>query len=64
MVLAMGTLMDLDLPPHSVQAMEYYQVARATLSLDSVLEEQTVVGVQALVRSSFDVCTFLLIDLP
>ncbi|KAF5336144.1 hypothetical protein D9611_006191 [Ephemerocybe angulata] len=49
MVLALGTLLDLDLPAHSSEAMQYYQVARAAISLDSVLEEQTIPGIQALV---------------
>ncbi|TEB21845.1 hypothetical protein FA13DRAFT_1819353 [Coprinellus micaceus] len=48
MVLAIGELLDLDLPPHSQEAMQHYQVARAAISLDSVLEEQTVTGIQAL----------------
>lgn len=48
-VLALGALLDLDLPAHSSDAMQYYQVARAALSLESVLEQQTILGIQALV---------------
>lgn len=49
MVLALGTLMDLDRPSHSSEATHYYQLARAALSLDSIFEEQTITGIQALV---------------
>ncbi|KAF7370821.1 putative transcriptional regulatory protein C1F7.11c [Mycena sanguinolenta] len=53
MVLALGTLVDLDMPPHSpeanAQATEYYQLSRAALAIDSVLEEPTIAGIQALV---------------
>lgn len=50
MVLALGTLFDLDQPYLSVEATQYYQLARAALSLDSVLEHQTIPAIQALVR--------------
>ncbi|KAG6888567.1 hypothetical protein C0995_007356 [Termitomyces sp. Mi166 len=48
MVLAIGTLMDLDRPAHNSESMQYYQLARAALALDPVLEEQTIPGIQAL----------------
>ncbi|KAF8074745.1 hypothetical protein FPV67DRAFT_1408589 [Lyophyllum atratum] len=48
MVLAIGSLMDVDLPAHSSESMQYYQLARAALALDSVIEEQTIPGIQAL----------------
>ncbi len=49
MVLAIGSLVDLDAPPHSPQSMQFYQLGRAALTLESILEEQTIPGVQALV---------------
>ncbi|KAJ6581244.1 fungal-specific transcription factor domain-containing protein [Mycena capillaripes] len=49
MVLALGTLMDLDMPAHSPEATEYYQLGRAALAIDSVLEEPSIAGIQALV---------------
>lgn len=53
MVLAMGALMDLELPAHSPEAMQYYQLAKAALSINSVFEEQSIPGIQALVSSLF-----------
>lgn len=49
MVFAVGTLMDLEKPYLSLEATQYYQLARAALSLDSVLEYQSIPGIQALV---------------
>jgi len=46
MVLALGTLVDLDM---HAQATEYYQLGRAALAIDSVLEEPSMAGIQALV---------------
>ncbi|KAG5637686.1 hypothetical protein H0H81_003602 [Sphagnurus paluster] len=48
LVLSIGTLLDLNMPAHSPQAMHYYQLGRAALALDSVIEEQTIPGIQAL----------------
>ncbi|KAJ7035697.1 fungal-specific transcription factor domain-containing protein [Mycena alexandri] len=48
MVLALGTLVDLDMPAHSPEATEYYQLGRAALAIDSVLEEPSIAGIQAL----------------
>lgn len=50
MVFALGTLFDLDKPYLSVEATQYYQAARAAVSVDSVLEHQTIPAIQALVR--------------
>jgi hypothetical protein len=50
MVLAIGILLDLDKPAHSAEAMSYYHLARAALSIDSVLDVQTIAGIQALVN--------------
>ncbi|KAF7342798.1 putative transcriptional regulatory protein C1F7.11c [Mycena sanguinolenta] len=47
MVLALGTLVDLDMPPYP-QATKYYQLSRAALAIDSVLEEPSIAGIQAL----------------
>lgn len=49
LVLALGSLLNLDAPPHSPQAMQYYQLGRASLALESILEEQSIAGIQALV---------------
>lgn len=49
MVLAIGSLLDLERPATSPEAMQYYQLARAALALDSVIEEQSIPGIQALV---------------
>ncbi|KAJ7257895.1 fungal-specific transcription factor domain-containing protein [Mycena haematopus] len=49
MVLAVGTLVDLQMPAHSPEATEYYQLGRAALAIDSVLEEPSIPGIQALV---------------
>jgi len=48
-VLAIGTLLDLDKQAHSPEAMQFYHYARAALSIDSVLEEHTISGIQAMV---------------
>ena len=50
MVLAIGALVDLDRQAHSPDAMKLYHYGRAALSIDSVLEEQSITGIQALVR--------------
>ncbi len=50
MVFALGTLMDLDKSYLSLEATQYYQLARASLALDSILEHQSIPAVQALVR--------------
>ena len=52
MVLAIGILLDLDKPAHSAEAMSYYHLARAALSIDSILDVQTIAGIQALVNGS------------
>ncbi|TFK25635.1 hypothetical protein FA15DRAFT_668330 [Coprinopsis marcescibilis] len=48
MVLAIGTLLDLDLPSHSSEAMQFYQIGRSAMALDSILEEQSIAAIQAL----------------
>ncbi|KAG5645716.1 hypothetical protein DXG03_005411 [Asterophora parasitica] len=49
LILAMGSLLDLDLPSHNAESKRYYQLGRAALALDSVLEEQSIAGIQALI---------------
>ncbi|EMD39039.1 hypothetical protein CERSUDRAFT_133798 [Gelatoporia subvermispora B] len=49
LVLALGTLLDLERPSFSPEATRYYQLGRAALSLDSVLESQSIPAIQALV---------------
>ena len=52
LVLGLGALLDLDKPYLSAEAMRYYQLGRAALSLDSILESQSIPAIQALVRIS------------
>jgi hypothetical protein len=49
LVLAIGTLVDLERHAHAPEAMQYYHYARAAISIESILEEQSVTGIQALV---------------
>jgi len=49
MILALGTLLDLDKPPNCPEATRFYQIGRAALSLNSVLEEESITAIQALV---------------
>lgn len=49
MVLAIGTLLDIDRPSHSQEATQYYELGRAALAVDSVFEEQSIPAIQALV---------------
>lgn len=48
-VLAVGTLVDLNQRAHAPQAKTYYNLARAALAVENVLEEPSVVAIQALV---------------
>jgi len=50
MVFALGALLDLDKPAHNAEAMQYYHLARAAISIDCVLEEHSIPAIQALVR--------------
>lgn len=49
LILAIGTLLDLEREAHSPEAMQFYHYGRAALSIDCVLEEQTIAGIQAMV---------------
>lgn len=51
-VLAIGTLVDLERPAHSAEAVAFYHLARGAISIDSVLEEQSITAIQALVSNS------------
>jgi hypothetical protein len=53
LVFALGSLLNLDAPPHSPQAMQFYQLGRASLALESVLEEHSIAGIQALVSAAY-----------
>jgi hypothetical protein len=48
MMLAIGSLLDVEAPPHSYDANHYYQLGRAALSVDSIFEEQSIPAIQAL----------------
>ncbi|EIW58718.1 uncharacterized protein TRAVEDRAFT_149071 [Trametes versicolor FP-101664 SS1] len=48
-VFALGTLLDLEKPSLSAEAMHYYQLGRAALSVDSVLESQSIPAIQAVI---------------
>jgi hypothetical protein len=65
MILALGTLFDPQMPPQSPEASQYYHLGRAALSLDSPLETQSIIVVQALVRPHYNVDpTFLIVTPP
>ncbi|KAI9064177.1 hypothetical protein FKP32DRAFT_1591599 [Trametes sanguinea] len=49
LVLGLGALLDLEKPTLSAEAMRYYQLGRAALSMDSILESQSVPAIQALI---------------
>jgi hypothetical protein len=49
LVLALGTLLDPGMPSHSSEAAQYYQLGRVALALQSVLEEQSITAIRALV---------------
>ena len=42
MVMAIGSLLDLDRQSHSPEASHYYELGRAALAVDSVFEEQVI----------------------
>ncbi|KAF9478291.1 hypothetical protein BDN70DRAFT_880170 [Pholiota conissans] len=58
LVLAIGTLVDLDRPAHAKEAMQLYHYGRTALSIDSVLDEQSITGIQAL----FLMCHFMFLS--
>jgi hypothetical protein len=52
LILAVGTLLDLEKPPLSLEASQYYQLGCAALSLYSPYEEGSIPAIQALVCHS------------
>ncbi|EJD08184.1 uncharacterized protein FOMMEDRAFT_138150 [Fomitiporia mediterranea MF3/22] len=48
-VLAVGVLVDLKRPSHDTAAVRYFQLSKAALSIDAVLEDPSIPGIQALV---------------
>lgn len=50
LVLALGTLVNLEIPQQSHDAHYYLQLGRAALAVDSIFEGQSVIALQALVR--------------
>jgi hypothetical protein len=49
MVLAIGSLVDTKVPPYSIDAEKYHQLARAALFQNGLFDEPTINAVQALV---------------
>lgn len=45
-VLGIGSLVDLNLPPYNLEAQHYYHLARATLAIQPVLGAQSVVTIK------------------
>ncbi|KDQ61627.1 hypothetical protein JAAARDRAFT_31102 [Jaapia argillacea MUCL 33604] len=58
MVLALGSLLDLESTPHSFEAAQYYGLGRAALSIGSVFAEPSVTAIQALLLS----CHFMFLS--
>lgn len=52
MILAIGSLVDINAPAYNIEAEKYHQLARAALFQNGLFDEPTVNAVQALVRSS------------
>ena len=53
MILAIGSLVDINAPAYNTEAEKYHQLARAALFQNGLFDEPTINAVQALVRSSF-----------
>ena len=47
-VLGIGSLVDLALPPYNLEAQHYYRLARASISLRPVLGQQSVVTIKVI----------------
>lgn len=52
-IMGIGVLLDLDRQAHDPSAMKYYHLGRLALSIESVMEEQNIAAVQALVGPDF-----------
>ena len=48
-VMAVGVLVDLSVPAHSKQAAPLFQLSKAALSINSILEEPSILAIQSLV---------------
>lgn len=59
MILAMGSLMDLEQPAHSPQAMQYFHLGRAALAIKPIFEDQSIQAIQTLVS----ITTWILFNL-
>lgn len=46
----MACISDMNRPPYSVEASNYYQLARVALGLDSVIDHPTLQAVRSIVR--------------
>jgi hypothetical protein len=51
MILALGALLDLERPAHNSDATQFYRIGRTALTSETVLEEQSIPGIRALVVS-------------
>jgi hypothetical protein len=49
-VLGIGALVDLDLQPYNLEAQHYYRLARAAVTLQPVLGQQSVVTIKVVPR--------------
>ena len=49
-ILAVGILVDSKRPSHDPEAIHYFQLSKAALSIKSILEEPSITAIQALVR--------------
>ena len=58
-ILAVGILVDLSRPSHDPSAIHYYQLAKAALSLDAIMEEPSITAIQALVRNQRSTLKFI-----
>ena len=45
-VLGIGSLVDLNLPPYNLEAQHYYRLSRATMALQPVLGAQSIVTIK------------------
>lgn len=54
-VLAIGTVIDTNLPAYNLEAEKYHQLARAALFQNGLFDEPTINAVQALVSHLLDV---------
>lgn len=55
LILAIGTVVDTNLPAYNLEAEKYHQLARAALFQNGLFDEPTINAVQALVGHCFDI---------